>query len=81
MTSDGTSILRYWCGRIFMPKMCRLPVTGLPNTISINPLAVRYLRPGGDTETGIYFDDQQVLKVNLGIDKVEEALNVALNSP
>jgi len=63
-----------------MPRMCKFPITGQPNVISVNPLLVCYLRPTFDNRTSIHFDDTHTTIVDEPLDKVEEALNVALNS-
>ena len=63
-----------------MPKMCRFPIMGQPNMISVNPLLVCQLRPTLDNRTTIYFDDAHMAVVEEPLEKVEDALNSGLNS-
>jgi hypothetical protein len=53
---------------------------GQPNTISVNPFSVCQLRPTLDNRSTIYFDDAHMAVVEEPLEKVEEALNSALNS-
>ena len=48
--------------------------------ISLNPFLVCYLLATFDNRTTIHFDDAHMTVVDEPLEKVEEALNVALNS-
>ena len=63
-----------------MPRMCRFSSPTRVGIISVNPLSVRYLRPGSHDTTTIYFDSGHTLTVNSPLSEVERAIDLALNN-
>jgi len=62
-----------------MPKMCRFPLAGQSCAVSVNPGLVRFVRSTADNRTTIYFDDKTRLVLNEPLNKVESALDAAMN--
>jgi len=64
-----------------MPKMCRLAAPGaIAQPVFVNPLTVRYVRPGSPGNTLIAFADDQSIGVAMPIDQVIELLDTAMNA-
>ena len=64
-----------------MPKMCELVALGSKgDPVYVNPLSVRFVRPGSQGNSNIYFDDDQSISVAMPVDQVIQALDRAMNA-
>jgi len=62
-----------------MPRMCALIAHGAKgDPVYVNPMTVRYVRPGATGNSLITFDDNQTLGVAVPIDQVIAALDNAM---
>jgi len=63
-----------------MPKFCEMP-TASPHggPIYVNPIQVRYIRPGNSNTCTLIFDDNQSTPIGLPAEQVRQLLDKALN--
>jgi hypothetical protein len=62
-----------------MPKMCELQTSAKGDPVYVNPMTVRYVRPGSPGNAVIHFDGEKSMVVAMDVADVIRALDAALN--
>jgi hypothetical protein len=63
-----------------MPKMCELLAPGpRAESVYVNPITVRYVRPGSPGTSLIHFDNNQSLGVAMPVQELIRLLDIAMN--
>ena len=62
-----------------MPKLAEFPQPNIHEPVLVNPISVRFIRPGSPGHTLIQFDKDHSVLVAMPLDRVRQILDYAMN--